>query len=139
LMLGAVTGLNTSLITIMTALSSQPPTGIRDPSNVVSLYPAVPQSEPPFFSVAEYRFVAEQAKSIDAAALAELGTVRIGPAGADGTTGALLVSSNFFEALGIAVRPGRGFLAGEDRPNAPQAVAVLGSALWESRFARDPA
>jgi predicted permease len=137
LILGAVTGLNTSLITVMTSLSFHPPAGIRDPSGVVSLYPAVPPGEPPFFSVAEYRFVAGHAGSLGAAAIAELGKARIGPAGADGTTSALLVSANFFETLGITVRPGRGFLAGEDRPDTPQAVAVLGAALWESRFAGD--
>jgi putative ABC transport system permease protein len=138
LVLAAVTGLNTSLFTVFTALTLHAPTGVADPSRVVSLYPAVPASEPPLFSLAEYRFLTEHAKSLDLAAVSDAGTLRLGIDGANGTTGALLVSGNFFDVLGIATERGRAFGAGEDRPDAPDAVAVLGAALWESRFGGDP-
>jgi hypothetical protein len=33
---------------------------------------------------------------------------------------------------------GRGFLAGEDQPEAPQAVTVLSNAFWLEHFGTDP-
>jgi hypothetical protein len=138
LVLAAVTGLNTSLFTFANALTLHPPTGITDPSRVVSLYPVVSFGEPELFSVAEYRFLAGHAKSINAAAVTGAGTVQLGPKSANGTTGALLVSGNFFDTLGIKTTMGRSFLANEDRTDAPQPVTVLGAGLWQGRFGSDP-
>jgi predicted permease len=45
------------------------------------------------------------------------------------------VSGNFFSALGVAVRHGRGLAAGDDRPEAAPAV-VISERLWRGRFAR---
>ncbi|MGH9147711.1 MAG: permease prefix domain 1-containing protein, partial [Vicinamibacterales bacterium] len=57
--LASVTGLNTSLFTFFTALTLHPPSGIRQASNVVSLYPTVPPTQPPIFSTGEYQFLGE--------------------------------------------------------------------------------
>jgi len=48
-----------------------------------------------------------------------------------------LVSSNYFEVLGVRPAAGRFFVAAEDGAAAP--VAVIGDTLWERFFARDPA
>ncbi|MEO8522450.1 MAG: ABC transporter permease, partial [Acidobacteriota bacterium] len=48
------------------------------------------------------------------------------------------VSGNFFEVLGVRPEVGRGFSAEESAWNGPKAV-VLSHALWERRFAADPA
>jgi predicted permease len=139
LVLASVTGLNTSLFTVVTALSFHPPTGITDPSRVVSLYPAVKAGEPELFSVAEYRYLIDHATSFTATAVTPAASVQLGPKSANGTIGALFVSGNFFDTLGIATLSGRGFRADEDRPDAPQPVAVLGAGVWQSRFGSDPA
>ncbi len=47
-----------------------------------------------------------------------------------------LVTSSFFEVLGVAPRPGRNFLRSEEEERAP--VAIVSHRLWESRFERDP-
>lgn len=46
------------------------------------------------------------------------------------------VSRDFFDVLGVRPMFGRGFAAGEDVANAPQAV-VLSHSLWQRRFAGD--
>ena len=46
-----------------------------------------------------------------------------------------LVSSNYFDVLGVVPRPGRGFLAGEDEAPAP--VAVISHRLWHMRYGSD--
>ena len=48
-----------------------------------------------------------------------------------------LVSSNFFEVIGVQPARGRGFLPGEDQPGKEREV-VLGDAIWRSRFGADP-
>jgi len=50
---------------------------------------------------------------------------------------ALPTAANFFDLLGVHPLLGRGWAAGEDQPG-KEDVAVLGYALWQSRFAGDP-
>ena len=47
-----------------------------------------------------------------------------------------LVSSNYFEVLGVRPAAGRFFVAGEDATASP--VAVISDAAWERLFAKDP-
>jgi predicted permease len=48
-----------------------------------------------------------------------------------------LITSNFFDVLGIRPQLGRTFTAEEDTPSRRDAV-ILGDALWRSRFSADP-
>ena len=48
------------------------------------------------------------------------------------------VSENFFDVLGVKPLLGRAFTAQESAWNGPK-VVMLGYALWERRFNRDPA
>ena len=48
-----------------------------------------------------------------------------------------LVSTNFFEMIGVQPARGRGFLAGEDEPGREHEV-VLSERLWRRRFGADP-
>jgi predicted permease len=47
-----------------------------------------------------------------------------------------MVTSSFFDVLGVVPRPGRNFLRSEEEARAP--VAIVSHRLWESRFERDP-
>ena len=47
------------------------------------------------------------------------------------------ITSNYFDVLGVQPQFGRGLLAEEDRPGAPN-VAVISHELWERRFGLDP-
>ena len=51
----------------------------------------------------------------------------------------MLVTGNFFRALGVVPEPGRGFLPQEDQAPGRDAVVVLSHELWEQQFASDPA
>ena len=50
----------------------------------------------------------------------------------------LLVTGNFFSALGVEPELGRGFLPQEDQVPGRDAVAVLSHELWVQQFAADP-
>ncbi len=46
----------------------------------------------------------------------------------------MLVSSNYFDVLGVKPALGRGFLAGDAQPPNGAPVAVISNRLWQSRF-----
>jgi len=48
-----------------------------------------------------------------------------------------LVTSNYFDTLGIQPVMGRGFIEGEDQPGAAN-VAIISHSLWQRRFGGDP-
>jgi putative ABC transport system permease protein len=50
----------------------------------------------------------------------------------------LMVSGNFFQAMGVEPELGRGFRPEEDEVPGRDAVLVLGHALWEQQFGSDP-
>jgi predicted permease len=50
-----------------------------------------------------------------------------------------IVSSNYFDVLGVPPALGRGFLPEEDQTPKSHPVAVLSYACWQKRFASDPA
>jgi macrolide transport system ATP-binding/permease protein len=50
----------------------------------------------------------------------------------------LLVSADYFDALGVRPVRGRGFLAGEDVGDRAHPVTVIGYRLWYDRFRSDP-
>jgi hypothetical protein len=54
------------------------------------------------------------------------------------STGAYLVTSNYFDVLGVRMEHGRGFLPAEDRRGSAPPVTVLAYQLWQTRFGADP-
>ncbi len=48
-----------------------------------------------------------------------------------------IVSSNFFDALGLTPLAGRGFVAADEEQNLPQ-VAILGRGFWQQHFGGSP-
>jgi macrolide transport system ATP-binding/permease protein len=55
---------------------------------------------------------------------------------AERTTGSI-VSSNYFDAIGVPPMLGRGFLPGEDQGQSAHPVAVISYQLWQGRFRGD--
>ena len=140
--LGTVIGLHTTLVTVLAGVMLRPWPGIKDPGRVVTLYLLGPNGDPrmgPSFSIANVRTLAEHAASFAGVAAMAGDEVRIGPREAPRPAGALLVSGNFFQMLGIDMAHGRGFVADEDRLGDPRPVVVLTYDFWQSAFGGDPA
>ena len=138
LTLGAALGLNTSFFTVFDAVALRlwP---VKDPARVVKL---ISQSErtrrPRGFSVAEFRYFAERAKSFSAVVAMSDGPVRLGFEAFGKTSSAMFVSGNYFQALGVPMDRGRGFMPDEDRLDSPVDVAVLSYPLWRDHYGSDP-
>ena len=56
---------------------------------------------------------------------------------AERTTGSI-VSANYFDAIGVPLMLGRGFLPGEDQGQSAHPIAVISYQLWQGRFRGDP-
>jgi predicted permease len=139
LVLGTVIGLHTTLATVLAGAFMRPWPGIKDPSGIVALYRIGPNGQAMGFSLADHRRLVAGATSLGGLAAMASEEVRLGAGDSAKGVGALLVSGNFFELLGVDLVRGRGFTPTEDQLGAPQAVAVLTYDLWHSRFGGDDA
>ena len=139
LTLSCAIGLNTSLFTVFNAVALRP-WPVRDPARMVKVFRLMKNPPKGFdsvggFSVAEYRYLAEHSKS-----MAGFFVTR-GEGGVymdNARIRAEYVTASYFRVLGVEMERGRGFLADEDRIEAPQAVGVLTHAAWQSHFGGDP-
>jgi len=134
-------GLNTSLFTFFNAVALRP-WCVADPGRVVTanyVHSSASGRGTSGFGIAEYGYLRDHARTFSGLIAWRQETVRLEDEEIGRETTFAFVSGNFFDVLGVRVQQGRGFLPGEDRPGAPQAVAVIGYRFWERHFAADPA
>jgi predicted permease len=93
--------------------------------------PVIPLSE------GLYLHYLENARSLDAFAVFNNGSVNLVTDGDPQQFASISVTSQYFDVLGIPPLLGRGLVEGEDRPGA-EPVVVLGAAVWEQSFGSDP-
>jgi predicted permease len=139
--LATVIGLHTTLVTVIAGVVLRPWPGVRDAGRVVAIYLVGQFAEAgrfPSFPVDAYRALADRATTLTGVVASMPDDVRVGSGDGARMVGSLLVSGNFFDVLGVAVAPGRGFAADEDRAGRPAAVVVLSYDFWQSRFGGDP-
>jgi predicted permease len=79
-----------------------------------------------------------QSRTLDAIAVWRATTATLTGAGETERLQAQIVSAEFFPVLGVAPLLGRTIAPDDDRPGTPR-VAVISHALWQQRFASDPA
>jgi putative ABC transport system permease protein len=132
LTLGMAIGLNTSLFTVF-HLAALRPWPVKDPARLVRV-----MRNGHGFSLTEYRDLAATVTTLSGLAMKRDVQVHVGNEGSGEATAGTLVSGNYFRLLGVEMELGRGFLAGEDQPDAPQAVTVLSNAFWLENFGGDP-
>jgi predicted permease len=95
------------------------------------IYPTLPVNYQHFL------FWRENAQSFESIAALNSSTALLGGPDAPETVGVGLVSSNFFEALGVTPAAGRAFLPHEELPGAAHGV-VITDGLWRRRFGASP-
>jgi predicted permease len=90
------------------------------------------------FSYPMYQqFLADNQTLSDLFAFAPIGRVNVVVDGNAELGSSLIVTGNYYQALGVRARIGRTLLPDDDRPDAPPA-AVISSKYWNSRFGADP-
>jgi predicted permease len=139
LTLGIAIGLNTSFFTVFDAVALRM-WPVKDSARLVKILSQTQRfPRPRGFSIAEYRYFAEKTKSLSAVVAMEEGRTRLGFEDFGKTSWTIFVSGNYFQALGVAMERGRGFIPEEDLVDSPVNVAVLSYPLWRDHFGSDPA
>lgn len=135
-------GANSAIFSLADALLLRP-LAISHPDSVVAVStdPATQSGSMGGTSYPDYRDFRDKAHSFDGLAAMNLARVSVAKSANDSAhlRGALLVSGNFFQVLGVEPTLGRGFLAEEDAVAGRSPVAVLAYDFWRTDFSADPA
>jgi predicted permease len=132
-------GMTSATFSMVDALIFRP-YPVPHPSSVVRL--ASTTHDNPFddFSYREYLDIRDKTKSYEGV-IANAGMEAVGFSAEPGITprvkGGMMVSGNYFHALGVEPRLGRGFREDEDQVPGRNAVVVLGPDFWRHEFASD--
>jgi macrolide transport system ATP-binding/permease protein len=116
------------------------PYPVPHPGNVVSLVGTTHDNPFDLFSYREYLDIRDKTNSY-AGVVANVGMEAVGFSAEPGTMprikGGMMVSGNYFQALDVEPRLGRGFREDEDQVPGRDAVVVLGPDFWRHEFASD--
>src|SRR6266446_4647634 len=117
------------------------PYPVPHPSGVVTLVSTTHDSSFDNFSYREYLDIRGKTKGYDGV-IANAAMEAVGfsaePAATPRIKGGMMVSSNYFQVLGVEPQLGRGFREDEDQVPGRDAVVVLGPDFWKHEFASDP-
>lgn len=135
--LGLAIGANALVFSLADALLMQP-LGVRDPGQLVRVGTSTSDEPYGITSWPDYLDLRDQVEGLDG--LAATGWTLVGLRGEEATARLVgeMVTWNYWSVLGVEPRPGRAFLAQEDRRGAAAAVVILSHALWRGRFGGDP-
>src|SRR5580700_6128739 len=116
------------------------PYPVPHPGNVVSLVSTTHDSPFDRFSYREYLDIRDKTSSY-VGVVANAGMEAVGFSADPGITprikGGMMVSGNYFQALGVEPRLGRGFREDEDQVPSRNPVVVLGPDFWRHEFASE--
>jgi len=128
---------NISLFQLFDGFVTRPVT-VREPERVLRLYRGGANGYGTGFSYPEYVMFAENCRSFTGLTASSPTLVRLGHNEETSENGTgLLVSANFFEALGSPIALGRGFRADMEGGRDAAPVAILGYEYWRSQFGAD--
>ena len=133
-------GANSAIFSLVNAILLRPPVAVAEPERLVGVYTS-DYSGPPFgsSSFADIRDFGKLAYDVFSGVMGY--SPRPVAVGADDNLerlGAEVVTDNYFSVLGSPMTLGRGF-GPEQRVPGGEPVAVISYALWQRRFAGDPA
>jgi len=133
-------GMTSATFSMVDALIFRP-YPVPHPGNIVTLVSTTRDTPFDDFSYREYRDIRDKTTSYDGV-IAYTDMEAVGFSAQPGATpqvrGGMMVSGNYFDALGVVPRLGRGFREDEDKVPGRDAVVVLGSDFWRHQFASDP-
>lgn len=136
LSLGLAIGVNTVVFSWIQARILNPIPGVDDGARVRLIEPRSEAGGYPGSSWPEFVDQQQSLESFESLFAARMAPLYVGEAGSVERLFGLLVSDNYFSALGLQPAIGRFFRDGEGGGGAP--VAVISHRLWQSQFAGSP-
>jgi hypothetical protein len=139
LTLGLGIGANTAIFSVVNALVLRP-LPLTDPDRLMFISASNPARgfRVSSFSLASYQSLRGRSRSFAGTAAFCFDSFTLTGGTEPEQLSAARVSPNFFDVLGAQPLLGRGFRTAEGEAGGPP-VALISSALWQRRFARDPA
>ena len=130
-------GANTVMFSVVNTVLLRPlPYGEAD--RLVSVQPVDPARRPAFTAPPDYYAYRERTQTLDRIEAFYGAPYNLTGGGDPERVPTLIVSSGFFDTLGVTFAAGRGFRLHEEQQGSHR-VAVLSHALWQRRFSADPA
>jgi predicted permease len=126
-------GINTSVFTVYNAVAIRP-WPVKDPHQVITVHGTVNGGGFSGFGLSEYRYMRDHAKSLSGAVAYRETAVRMENDPAGKSSGAMYVTGDFFDVLGVPMALGRGFRADEAKPDQPLPVAVISWRTWQTKL-----
>jgi predicted permease len=136
--LGVGIGVNTAVFSWLQAVLLKPIPGVERSAGFYHVEPKADTGTFPGMSWAEYRDLVPRLQAIEELIAFRMAPLNVGEAGRTERTYALLVSGNYFTALGL--RPALGRFIRPDEADVPGAepIAVLSYDYWHTHFAGSP-
>jgi predicted permease len=130
-------GANTTIFSLLNALMLRD-LRVGNPHELVEFWRTTPNGPGTSFSNPMYETLRDESPVFSGVLAMSKSTVSAAVDGPERAPAGRYVSGNFFTVLGTVPQMGRLLSAGDDRPGAPDAVAVISHGLWERRFGRSP-
>ena len=134
LSLGIGIGVNTAVFSWIQALVLKPIPGVDGSAGFYNLEPKADTGSYPGMSWPEYRDIAPRLQAIEEPAAFRMAPLNVGESGRTERTFALLVSGNYFGALGLQPAAGRFIRPDEADVAGAEPIVVLSHDYWQTRF-----
>ncbi len=135
LSLGVGIGMNTAVFSWIQAIVLKPIPGVRDGGSFYHVDPKADTGTYPGMSWAEYLDLKQRLTAVDDLIANRMAPLNVGESGRTERTYAMLVSGNYFAALGLRPVAGRFIQPDEALTAGAQPVAVVSHDYWQTRFA----
>ena len=136
--LAAGIGVNTVVFSWIQARLLQPLPGVKDGASFQLIEPRTETGNYPGASWAEYKDLRERLGSFETIIASRMAPLYVGKSGEVERVFGLLVSENYFPALGVEPVLGRFMRVDEVSTQGREPVAVISYGLWQSKFAGQP-
>ena len=131
-------GANGAIFALVDGLWFRPP-GVRDPGTIVRVHATTASEADAGWSWQEFKDIEARAAAFEAVAVrGRRGAVWTAWDGSQELLLVNVVSTNFFDMLGLQAAAGRLFAAGDEASLEATPAAVLGYAFWRNYFGGDP-
>lgn len=134
LSLGVGIGVNTAVFSWIQALVLEPIPGVERSASFYNLEPKADTGTYPGLSWVEYRDLTPRLQAIEELAAFRMAPLNVGESGRTERTFALLVSGNYFAALGLRPAAGRFIRPDEADVAGAEPIVVLSHDYWQTRF-----
>ena len=134
LSLGVGIGVNTAVFSWIQAIVLKPIPGVADSGSFYHIDPKADTGTYPGMSWAEYRDLKQRLTAVDDLIANRMAPLNVGETGRTERTYAMLVSGNYFAALGLSPAAGRFIQPDEALTAGAQPVAVISHDYWQTRF-----